>query len=109
MTQKILNDMQIGTSTSTNSPNIPCEISPLTKQHKLPFTQSKTLVFKPFDLIAVDIWGPNQVQSYNGAKYFLTIVNQYTRCTWIYLLQTKSEARTSIQNFLALVATQFDN
>ncbi|KAG6676363.1 hypothetical protein I3842_15G147500 [Carya illinoinensis] len=109
MTQKILNDMQLANSKPTNSPPIPCEICPLAKQHKLPFTPSETLVFKPFDLIAVDIWGPNQVQSYNGTKYFLTIVDQYTRCTWIYLLQTKSEARTSLQNFIALAATQFES
>ncbi|KAF5443184.1 hypothetical protein F2P56_035765, partial [Juglans regia] len=108
MTQHVLNDIQKSNSKSTVPSNIPCEICPLAKQHKLPFSQSNTTASNPFDLIYVDIWGPNPIQAYNNVKYFLTIVDQFTRCTWIYLLQTKSEARSSIQNFFSLVATQFN-
>jgi len=42
---------------------------------------SKTNKTSPFDLIHVDIWGGYKVASISGAKYFLTIVDDHTRCT----------------------------
>ncbi|XP_022895254.1 uncharacterized protein LOC111409434 [Olea europaea var. sylvestris] len=41
------------------------------------------------------------------ARYFLTIVDDYTRCTWIYLMHHKLEASTYITTFINLVETQF--
>jgi len=37
-----------------------------------------------FDLIHVDIWGPYFVPSFEGHGYFLTIVDDFSRFTWIY-------------------------
>lgn len=46
--------------------------------------------------------------AHDGSKYFLTIVDQFIRCTWIYLLKAKSEVRGSLQNFCSLVDNQFE-
>lgn len=61
----------------------------------------------PFDLVHCDIWGPYHVPSHDNKRYFLTLVDDHTRFTWIYMLQYKSEAKTYIQQFFALVETQF--
>jgi len=44
----------------------------------------------------MDIWGPFSQSSIRGHKYFLTIVDDFSRFTWIVLLKSKGEVRTHI-------------
>lgn len=55
----------------------------------------------------MDIWGPIGTESIQGRHYFLTIVDDYSRYTWVYLLKCKSDTRTCIAHFFNLVSTQF--
>ncbi|XP_024021425.1 uncharacterized protein LOC21412662 [Morus notabilis] len=64
-----------------------CETCSLAKQTRLPFPLSIKTSVSPFDLIHCDIWGKYHHVSLSGAHYFLTIVDDYTRCTWIFLMQ----------------------
>lgn len=64
--------------------NNACHICPLAKQSRLPFSTSTISSTKPFDLIHCDIWGRYRHPSLSGATYFLTIVDDYTRFTWIF-------------------------
>lgn len=63
-----------------------CHICPLVKHHRLSFIPLETVSTKPFEIISVDIGNPNSYQVYDGCKYFLTIIDQFTRCTQIYTL-----------------------
>jgi len=63
---------------------------------------------KCFDLIHVDIWGPNSIPSIQGHKYFLTIVDEYLRYTWIFSLKQKPEVVKVLENFVVFVQTQFE-
>jgi IS30 family transposase len=83
-----------------------CSICPLAKQHRLSFPHSTSISPQPFDLIHYDIWGPFSTKSLTGSSYFLTIVDDHTRFTWIHLLENKSQTRTHIQAFFNLVETQ---
>ncbi|KAJ8774308.1 hypothetical protein K2173_011111 [Erythroxylum novogranatense] len=85
-----------------------CDTCHFAKQKKLPFPVSFTQSNKIFDIVHVDIWGPNSIISIHGHRYFLTIVDGYSRYTWIILMKHKSEARTHVQNFFSLVETQFE-
>jgi len=58
-------------------------------------------------LIHYDIWGAYRVSSLCGAQYFLTIVDEASRATWVYLMREKGEALTLLQNFVIMVQTQF--
>ena len=62
----------------------------------------------PFDLIHCDLWGPFSTLTIDGYKYFLTIVDDFSRCTWIYLMKTKSETQVLLPQFYAFVKTQFN-
>uniref|UniRef100_A0A2N9GYQ8 Reverse transcriptase Ty1/copia-type domain-containing protein n=1 Tax=Fagus sylvatica TaxID=28930 RepID=A0A2N9GYQ8_FAGSY len=42
-----------------------------------------------FDLIHCDIWGPYFLPTHDGFKYFLTIVDDCSRSTWVYLMSSK--------------------
>jgi len=64
------------------------------KQHKLPFQQSQYVILKAFELIHINIWGPVVNISIHGLKYFLTVVDDYTRHTWIYLMKSRGETRS---------------
>jgi hypothetical protein len=88
--------------------NKTCSICPLAKQHCLSFPHSTSTSTQPFDLIHCDIWGPFSTKSLTGSSYFLTIVDDHTRFTWIHLLENKSQTKTHIQAFFNLVETQFN-
>ena len=69
-----------------NKTSSSCTVCPIDKQRRLPFTHiSKS----SFDLVHVDIWGPYSVPSLNGSKYLLTNMDNYNKCTWVYLMKSK--------------------
>lgn len=86
---------------------IPCSICPLAKLHRLPFSISQSRSEKCFDLIHCDLWRPCTNFAYDGSKYFLSIVDDHSRCTWIYLLKLKSDALIILQTFYTMIETQF--
>ena len=61
-----------------------------------------------FDLIHCDIWGPYHLNSHSGHKYFLTLVDDCTKFTWIFLLKQKFDVSIAIPKFFDFVLTQFD-
>ena len=70
-----------------------CDVCPLAKQTRLSFNLSTISTTKPFALIHCDIWGPHKIASHSGVRYFLTIVDDFSRCTWLYLMHVKSETQ----------------
>lgn len=40
-----------------------------------------------------------------GASYFLTIVDDYSRAVWIYLIVEKSEVASMLKEYFAMVKT----
>jgi transposase InsO family protein len=83
-----------------------CDICHFAKQKKLPFPHSYFHASSKFELLHLDIWGPLAIQSIHGHKYFLTIVDDYSRYVWIVLLKSKSEVSLHVQNFITLIETQ---
>lgn len=80
----------------------------LAKIHKRPLTNSNTVYSHPLELLEVDLWGPAPISS-NGYEYFLSIVDIYTRFTWIYFLVHKSDATLVFQQFHRIAEKQFNN
>lgn len=77
---------------SLNSCALPfCEACVLGKQHKLKFTLARHTTKKILEYVHVDLWGPYKVPTHSGKQYFLSIVDDYSRCVWTYLLTAKSE------------------
>jgi len=71
----------------------------------LPTPNYKSLQF--FELVHVDIWGSISIYSIDGYKYFLTIVDDYSRFTWILFLKNKIEVRPLLQDFITFTENQF--
>jgi hypothetical protein len=87
--------------------NNSCDVCALAKQSRLPFSVSSISFVRPFELIHCDIWGPYKIASSSGAKYFLTIVDDYSRFTWVFFMHHKSETQHVLANFFSFVQTQF--
>nr|GEY04614.1 hypothetical protein [Tanacetum cinerariifolium] len=47
---------------------------------------------KPLYLLLMDLCGPMRVQSINGKRYVLVVVDDYSRYTWVFFLHSKDEA-----------------
>lgn len=47
------------------------------------------------------------IPSYTGEHYFLAIVDDYLRATWVYLMKYKSDTYSYLTNFCTMVHTQF--
>lgn len=68
-----------------------CKHCQIGKSHKLPFFDFETVYYKPFELIAADLWGPSPVTLDQGHMYYISFVDAVTRHTWIYFLKNKSK------------------
>ncbi|XP_010268948.1 PREDICTED: uncharacterized protein LOC104605761 [Nelumbo nucifera] len=79
----------------------------IAKQTRKCFPESKHKADDCFSLIYCDTWGAYEVPASCGAIYFLTIVDDYSRAVWVYLLLEKSEVAHIIENFCAMVERQF--
>ena len=77
------------------------------KQTRCVFHNSSNKASSAFSLIHCDVWGPYRTSSSYGAKYFLTIVDDYSRAVWIYLKLEKSEVSELLKQFFALCERQF--
>lgn len=92
----------------TSSTNKVCVTCPMAKFVKLPYQLSQNRRKNICELIHLDIWGPYRVPTYKNFQYFMTIVDDCSRATWVYLLRHKSQALSTLQQFMNFVSTQFN-
>ncbi|KAK1440796.1 hypothetical protein QVD17_06628 [Tagetes erecta] len=84
-----------------------CDSCAKAKHTRLPFKLSSTKSKECFELIHCDIWGRYRNPSLSGARYFLTIVDDYSRSVWTFLLKHKFEASDYLISFHKMIKTQF--
>ncbi|CAJ2632240.1 unnamed protein product [Trifolium pratense] len=68
-----------------------CDVCFRAKQCREEFILSNNKASDIFELIHCDLWGPYRTAALCGAHYFLTIVDDFSRGVWIYLLNDKTE------------------
>jgi hypothetical protein len=77
-----------------------CEACHLGKAHRLPFTSTgATHSTAPLQLIHVDVWGPYRTPTAGGGRYYLVIVDDYTRFIWLRLMKNKGESTEYIKEY----------
>lgn len=80
-----------------------CIVCPSAKQTRLSFPLSTSVAHSCFHTINEDVRGPYRVSTHDDKKYFLTLVDDHSRYTRLYLLPTKSDAIATIKNFFTMV------
>ncbi|KAJ0591220.1 putative RNA-directed DNA polymerase [Helianthus annuus] len=86
----------------------PCDVCHRAKQVRVPFPLSEHKTKSIGELVHLDVWGPYRVTSYEGFKYFLTIVDDFSRTVWCYMLVNKTEVFENLCSFYELMLTQFE-
>ncbi|KAK8935837.1 hypothetical protein KSP39_PZI013998 [Platanthera zijinensis] len=77
------------------------------KSHRLPFPQTAhRRASQPLELLHIDLWGPAKVPSLGGKRYYMLIVDDYSRYMWIAHLAQKSESFKHFTIFKAQVEKQ---
>ncbi|CAI7771453.1 unnamed protein product [Closterium sp. NIES-54] len=75
---------------------------------RYPFSSSEATAKAPLDEVVMDVVGPLKLGA-AGAEYFLTIVDVYTRVTWVYVLSKKSDVAETVKtDWLPMVERQQD-
>ena len=84
--------------------SIECESCQLTKHIHVSFPQCLDQRTKsPFEVVHTDIWGPSRAKSTLQFRYFVTFIDDYSRCTWLFLMKTRAEFFSIFQKFHAAI------
>jgi len=59
-------------------------------------------------LIHTDIRGPITLESFNGKRYFITFIDDFSKKTWVYFLKEKSKAFEVFKKFKVMVKKATD-
>jgi transposase InsO family protein len=71
---------------------------------------SKTIISSKrcLELLHMDLFGPPTYTSLGDKKYCLVIIDDYSRYTWIYFFEFKSETQQTVKDFATKVEHQFN-
>lgn len=72
-----------------------CDVCHLTKQNKMSFSDSNSHSLAIFDLIR-----PYKYPTHGQCHYFLTFVEDFSRCTRLFLFSDKTQVSRLIKQFL---------
>ena len=93
-----------------HAPILDCEACIQAKQTRAPF-QQKTGEDKqtiPGTLTHSDVWGPIDVESIGGSKYFITFIDDCTRRCTVEFMKHKSEAPEKLKQYVSKLRNQYD-
>jgi hypothetical protein len=95
-----------------------CSSSQMGKSHHLHFSNSLSRSSHPLQLLFLDVWGPSPMPSINNNRYYLCIVDDYSKYTWLFPINMKSDVthvflrfKTMVENFFSynIASVQSDN
>nr|KYP76032.1 Retrovirus-related Pol polyprotein from transposon TNT 1-94 [Cajanus cajan] len=88
--------------------SLECESCQLGKHVRASFPNSiNSRAMSPFDVIHSDVWGPSRIPSLLGHRYYVTFIDDFSRCTWIFLMKNRSELFNIFLSFYSEIKTQF--
>jgi transposase InsO family protein len=69
-------------------------------------SKSSTSTEKPLQIIHMDLCGPSRQEGTGKENYFMLIIDDYSRITWVAFLKEKNEAFWKFKTFKALTENQ---
>ncbi|GJT61719.1 retrovirus-related pol polyprotein from transposon TNT 1-94 [Tanacetum coccineum] len=60
-------------------------------------------IHEKFYMLHMDLYGTMRIQSINGRKYILVIIDDYSRFTWVKFLRSKDEVPEFVIKFLKMI------
>jgi transposase InsO family protein len=63
---------------------------------------------RPLEMLHMDLFDPIAYISISGNKYGLVIIDDYSRFTWVFFMQDKSETQDVLKKFMRRAQNKFD-
>jgi len=93
----------------SEKPDFPtCTSCVKSKMSRLPFNQRGARASQALELVHSDLCDPMENASIEGSKYFLTLIDDHTRKTFIYFLKSKDQVVSCFEEFQAQVENEID-
>ncbi|KAH9765484.1 hypothetical protein KPL70_001889 [Citrus sinensis] len=83
-----------------------CEECVLGKSSRVKFSTGVHNSKGTLDYIHADLWGPAQIASLGGARYFMSLIDDFSRMVWVYVLKNKDDSFEKFKIWKTLVETQ---
>ncbi|RDX81335.1 hypothetical protein CR513_38003, partial [Mucuna pruriens] len=83
------------------------DVCELAKHTRVPFPSNNKRNVHPFDLVHNDVWGPFATLGISKAWWLLSLIDDCTQVTLIFLLKQKYDVSVIIPSFHSMVQTQF--
>nr|GEV55290.1 retrovirus-related Pol polyprotein from transposon TNT 1-94 [Tanacetum cinerariifolium] len=80
-----------------------CEHCVIEKQKRVSFSKTIHQIKATLDYLHADCWGPSRVPSFGGARYFLSIIDDFSRMTWVFMMKHTSEAFEKFKHWKILI------
>lgn len=93
--------------TKTSKDSCISTICPASKQMKLVFQDSYVKSTSAFELLHIDIWRVYFFKTHNGCNIFLTIVDDFTKMTWLYFMKHIIEYGILLKQLIKFIKNQF--
>ncbi|GKC15053.1 putative ribonuclease H-like domain-containing protein [Tanacetum coccineum] len=80
------------------------------KHHKASCkTKTVSSIYKPLQLLHMDLFGPVYVRNINRKSYYLVVTDNFSRFSWVFFLATKDETPKILKNFITGIENQSDH
>lgn len=80
-----------------------CDICIKSKQTRLPFNSERTRANRPLEIIHTDVCGPFEQSTWDGNKYFVSLIDDFTNFVMVYPIKGKFEVPSIIKEYIAEV------
>jgi transposase InsO family protein len=103
---KVLKEIVTGLPDFSTEHHEVCKGCVMGKYTKTAFPSSDNKTGGILDLIHSNLCGPMSSISLSGYEYYVTLIDDHSRKTWIYFMKTKDKIFSRFQEFKALVENQ---
>jgi transposase InsO family protein len=93
----------------TKPTNTLCKYCQQGKKTKTRFKSKEYSTTRPLEIVNSDLVGPTTTKGLKGEKYFMLLVDDYTRMTAVFFLKNKSEAFENFNIYKEMVENEMDS
>ena len=83
-----------------------CENCVLGKTTRLKFRRAEHVTTRVLNYIHSNLWGPSKHPTLGGGRYFLSIIDNFSRKVWIYILKIEEQAFQKFKEWKMMVEVQ---
>jgi hypothetical protein len=88
---------------STHKAITPYTACPQANGHQLLFSVSTSSICNSLELIFSNVWGPSPTLPINGNRYYVSFINAFSRFTWVFPIQSKSDVMSIFIKFQTMI------